>query len=255
MTTIADLLILFLSGLAAGTMIGSVGIGGVILVPLLSYVGGFNIHHAIAAAMFAFLISGITGTLFYAKSRSINWNMAAWLWAGAMPAAFVGALTASVMPKTSLELCLGLLTAVTGLHSLKDQTDPDPDTQGTGQPPAILVAIGAVTGMLSALTGTGGPLVLIPILMWCRVPVLMAIGLSQAIQLPIGALATSGNIYAGTLDLLMGITLGLGISLGTISGGKIAHRLPRGILRRVVSILLIIVGTLILAKLGYNQFG
>jgi len=234
-------------------MIGSVGIGGVILVPLLSYVGGFDIHAAIAAAMFAFLISGATGTLFYARSRSINWNMAIWLWVGAMPAAFVGALAASVMPKMSLELCLGLLAAVTGLHSLKDRTDPD--AQRTQQPPAVLVVIGAVTGMLSALTGTGGPLVLIPILMWCHVPVLMAIGLSQAIQLPIGALATSGNLYAGTLDLLMGITLGAGISLGTISGGKIAHRLPRGTLRRIVSVLLIIVGTLILAKLGYQQFG
>ncbi len=232
-------------------MIGCVGIGGVILVPLLSYIVGVDIHTAIAAAMFAFLISGATGTLLYAKSRSINWNMAAWLWAGAMPAAFAGALAASVLPKTSLELCLGLLTAITGLHSLKERGRPQQETDRQ-PPPAALIAIGAVTGILSALTGTGGPLVLIPILMWCRVPVLMAIGLSQAIQLPIGLLATGGNIYAGSLDLAMGCTLGVGISLGTIGGGKIAHRLPRTILRTIVSILLIVVGSLILLKLGYG---
>lgn len=249
--TIIDLLILLFSGLTAGLMIGCVGIGGVILVPLLSYVGGVSIHTAIAVAMFAFLISGATGTLLYARSRSINWDMAGWLWAGAMPAAFAGALAASVLPKTSLELCLGLLTAITGLRSLIERTDPKEDADQKPPPPA-LIAIGAVTGMLSALTGTGGPLVLIPILMWCRVSVLMAIGLSQAIQLPIGTLATSGNLYAGTLDLAMGVMLGVGISLGTISGGKIAHRLPRAILRRIVSLLLIVVGTLILLKLGYG---
>jgi uncharacterized membrane protein YfcA len=248
-------LVISIFGLAAGTMIGSVGIGGVILVPLLSFVGGIDIHIAIAAAMFAFLISGAVGTLFYAKNQSINWQMAAWLWAGAMPAALIGALTASVLPKTSLELCLGLLTSVTGLHSLRENDGPDSDIRLEPQPPALLVAIGAVTGMLSALTGTGGPLVLIPILMWCRVPVLMAIGLSQAIQLPIGTLATSGNIYAGTLDMMMGIALGAGISLGTISGGKIAHHLPRAMLRRIVSILLIVVGALILAKFAYHHFG
>ncbi|MGI9491569.1 MAG: sulfite exporter TauE/SafE family protein [Geminicoccaceae bacterium] len=253
MATIVDLLILFVFGFAAGTMIGSVGIGGVILVPLLSYVGGIDIHIAIAAAMFAFLISGITGTLFYAKNRSINWQMAAWLWAGAMPAAFIGALTASVLPKTSLELCLGLLTSITGLHSLRGSAGSEKEIHRERQPPVLLVVIGAVTGMLSALTGTGGPLVLIPILMWCRVPVLMAIGLSKAIQLPIGTLATSGNIYAGTLDLMMGIALGAGISLGTVNGGNIAHRLPREMLRRIVSVLLIVVGALILAKLAHHH--
>lgn len=229
-------------------MIGCVGIGGVILVPLLSYVGGIDIRTAIAAAMFAFLISGITGTLVYARNRSIRWDMASWLWAGAMPAAFVGALAASALPKTSLELCLGLLAAVTGLHALKERADPNPDAERTLLPPS-LIAIGAVTGMLSALTGTGGPLVLIPILMWFRVSVLMAIGLSQAIQLPIGMLATGGNLYTGSLDLTMGIMLGVGISFGTIGGGKIAHKLPRMFLRRIVSVLLIVVGTLILLKL------
>lgn len=247
-----DLLTLLLFGLLAGLMIGSVGIGGVILVPLLSYVGGIDLHKAIAAAMFAFLISGATGTLLYARNRSINWGMAAWLWAGAMPAALIGALAASILPTTSLELGLGLLAAVTGLHALREQGDSGMEA-GRGPKPAALIAIGAVTGTLSALTGTGGPLVLIPILMWCRVPVLTAIGLSQAIQLPIGALATAGNLATGSLDLLLGAMLGIGISLGTIGGGKLAHRLPRAALRRIVCLLLIVVGSLILMKLGYGQ--
>lgn len=248
-----EFLLLLLTGLLAGLMIGSVGIGGVILVPILSYVGGIGLHNAIAAAMFAFLISGATGTLLYAKNRSIDAGMAAWLFVGAMPAAFAGALTASVLPTTLLELCLGLLAAITGLHSLKEQGDQSQDAVRKPLLPGALVAIGVVTGILSALTGTGGPLVLIPILMWCRVPVLTAIGLSQAIQLPIGTLATAGNLTTGSLDLTTGVMLGIGISLGTIGGGKLAHRLPRAILKRIVCLLLILVGLSILIKLGYAQ--
>lgn len=232
-------------------MIGCVGIGGVILVPLLAYVGGVDIRIAIAAAMFAFLISGATGTLYYARNRSIRWDMAAWLWAGAMPAAFAGALAASVLPKTLLELGLGLLAILSGLHSLRERGH---STRGADRRlgATTLIVIGAVTGMLSALTGTGGPLVLIPILIWYRAPVLMAIGLAQAIQLPIGTLATAGNLYTGTFDPAMGLALGVGISIGTVCGGQIAHRLPSAVLKRIVSFLLIIVGVLILSRLGMS---
>lgn len=249
-----ELLLLLFTGLLAGLMIGSVGIGGVIVVPVLSYLGGIGLHNAIAAAMFAFLISGVTGTLLYAKNRSIDGMMAAWLFLGAMPAALAGALAASVLPTTSLELCLGLLAALTGLHSLKERGDPSQGSERKPLLPGTLAAIGAATGILSALTGTGGPLVLIPILMWCRVPVLTAIGLSQVIQLPIGMLATAGYFYTGSLDFPTGVMLGIGISLGTIGGGKLAHRLPRTLLKRIVCLLLILVGSSILLKLGYAQF-
>ena len=242
---------LLLSGLAAGLLIGGVGIGGVILVPLLSYLGGVDVHTAIAAAMFAYLISGAVGTLVYAKHRSIRWDMTLPLWLAAMPAALAGALTAGILPGWWLEFCIGLLTAVSGAHSLRQQADPG--REGDARlPKSILAAGGAITGFLSALTGTGGPLVLIPILMWCHLPVLMAIGLAQAIQLPIAALATSGNLYTGSLDLFMGCLVAAGISFGTWGGSKLAHRLPKATLRRIVSSLLVIVGGLILAKLGYT---
>lgn len=221
--------------------------------PLLSYVGGMDVHKAIAAAMFAYLISGAVGTFVYARHRSIRWDMTLPLWLAAMPAALAGALTAGMLASHWLEFCIGLLTITSGLHSLRQEPDASQDDDKT-LPRPTLAASGAITGFLSALTGTGGPLVLIPILIWCRIPVLTAIGLSQAIQLPVAALATSGNAYAGSLDLTMGCLLAFGISLGTFGGGKLAHRLPKMILRRIVSGLLVAVGGLILAKLGHVFF-
>lgn len=248
---IPDLFIHALFGLTAGLLIGCAGIGGVILVPLLSYGSGVDIHTAIAGAMFAYLISGIMGTIVYARHGSIRWDLTATMWLGAMPAAFAGALAASISSTKLLELCLGLLTAFSGIHALIRRGEQD---RTADQPLSrlALASIGAATGFLSSLTGTGGPLVLIPILMWLRLPVLTAIGLSQAIQLPIAALATGGNLYMGTLDLAMGCAIGAGISLGTWGGGKLAHRLPQATLRTTVSLLLILVGGLILLRLGHS---
>src|SRR5690606_17428119 len=63
-----------LRGVAAGALIGCVGIGGVIIVPALVYLLDVPIHVAIAAAMFAFLLSGVVGTAVFARNRSIRWD-------------------------------------------------------------------------------------------------------------------------------------------------------------------------------------
>ena len=94
---------------------------------------------------------------------------------------------------------------------------------------------------------------MIPILMWLQLPVLTAIGLAQAIQLPIAVLATAGNIYAGTLDVVLGLVIGLGIVFGTWGGAWLAHVLPREMLRRIVAILLALVGGTIMAKLVWGM--
>ncbi|KUO58650.1 MAG: hypothetical protein APF80_08890 [Alphaproteobacteria bacterium BRH_c36] len=246
-----DIVTFALFAMTAGLLIGCVGIGGVILVPLLAYAGGVPIHTAIAAAMFSYLVSGAIGTYVFAKNKSIRWDLTAWMWAGAMPAAFLGAVTASVTSGWFLELCIGLLTGASGLNTLLAKSNKDGE-EGSQLGKPALAGIGAFTGFASSLTGTGGPLVLVPILMWLQIPVLTAIGLSQAIQLPIAVLAAAGNIYAGTLDIILGCVLAAGISLGTWGGAKLAHVLPKATLRLIVSVLMVIIGGLILVKIAYG---
>jgi hypothetical protein len=106
----------------------------------------------------------------------------------------------------------------------------------------LLAAIGSVTGFSSALTGTGGPLVLVPILVGLELPVHAAVGIAQAIQLPIAVFATAGHAASGVLDPALGALLGLGIGLGTFVGARIAHALPGASLRTAVSAALVLVG-------------
>src|SRR5262245_61286177 len=115
---IPTVIMLMMLGLLAGLLIGAVGIGGVILVPALVFFGHIPIHTAIAGAMMSYILTGLVGTLLYARAKSIRWDMVGWLWAGAMPAALAGALAANAAPAGLLEVLIGLLTVSSGLHSL-----------------------------------------------------------------------------------------------------------------------------------------
>ena len=113
-----------------------------------------------------------------------------------------------------------------------------------------LLLIGAVTGIASSMSGTGGPLVLIPILLWLHVPVLAAVGLSQVIQLPISAFATAGNVLYGAIDVAVAAALSVLLMVGVWFGARIAHRVSSVALKRFVSLMLLGVGVMMLVKVA-----
>ena len=56
------------------------------------------------------------------------------------------------------------------------------------------ILTGLTCGIGSALTGTGGPLLLMPILVFTEIPTLHALGLAQVMQIPIATMATASNL-------------------------------------------------------------
>jgi uncharacterized protein len=243
---VLDLLWIGLLGLISGLMIGCIGIGGVILVPALFFFADVPIRIGIPAAMAAYILSGIVATAVYAHHKSIRWGMASWLCAGAAPAAFAGAWIVSVVDSRILEACIALLTFLSGLNSLSRQHEAD--ALGTVISNKALLSLGGATGFLSSLTGTGGPLVLVPVLIILRLPVLTAVGLSQAIQLPVAVAATAGNVIYGWVDPVLAGVLAAALTVGSWGGARLAHLLPRPLLRRIVSVVLVVIGTLMMGN-------
>lgn len=232
---------------ATGFMAGCTGVGGVFLVPGLVWGMGIGVHDAIAAVMFAFIASGGVGLWTFARRKSIRWDMAAWLFATATPFAFVGAWTVDQISAKVLQVVLCFLTLSSGLYSLLRPVTLQSGRQIT---PWHLGPIGATTGFLSALTGTGGAVVLMPILLSMRVAPLTAIGLSTAVQFPIAITATLGNILIGNLDFRMGLIMLVTFAPGMRMGAVAAHVLPQEILRRLVTVTLLAVG----AFIGFKTF-
>ena len=240
-------------GLLVGVLIGAIGVGGVLLVPALVYVGGIGIHVAIASVMVAYFFSGTVGSIEYYRQGSIRWADAAWLAAGAMPGAFIGAAAASAVPAFVLELLIAVLIITSALNSLRGKGSPDRTRRALAA--SALFVIGIATGIGSSMSGTGGPLVLIPILLWLHVPVLAAVGLSQVIQLPISAFATAGNILYGAIDLPVAAALSVLLMIGVWFGARIAHRVSGTALKRFVSLMLLAVGVMMLVRVTVHVAG
>ena len=252
MTELVTFLPFAFLGLLVGVFIGCVGIGGVLLVPGLVYLVGMDVQIAIATCMLSYLFSGVVGAVEYARRGSIRWSMALWLCVGAMPGAYLGAATVSVMSARWLEAIIAVLVLLSGAHALGQRT---PDTFRDSQPSgAILAIVGGITGFGSALSGTGGPLVLIPILIWMKLSLLAAVGLSQVIQLPIAALATIGNFQHGEVNVGASLAIAALLVLGVVVGARIAHRLPAGLLKRIVACVLMAVGVAMAIRIIYTTW-
>jgi uncharacterized protein len=227
--------------LVVGLLIGCVGIGGVLLPPALVYVGGLEFHLAAATSAWAFLFCGVAGTLSYSKRRSFDWRMAAWLGAGVVPTAVAGARANVALPEGALMGLLAALMVVTGAEALLRRPVVDQEARRFRAP--TLLAVGAFVGFGSALTGTGGGVLLLPILLLLRTPVRAAVGAGMVVSMPIAVFATAGYAlfatvgYAlyGSVDFVLGTALGLVAVVGVLVGAQIAHVAKAATLRRVVA--------------------
>lgn len=246
--------LILLAGLSVfvGVLIGGVGIGGILLVPILTYILSFDVHVAVAAAMFSYIFSGVVGTVIYAGKRSIQWKMAFWLFASAAPAAFLGAYALSITPADGLKMVIAALVIFAGIHALRGKSNGAQEAPPLT--PAALIATGTATGIGSAMSGTGGPLILVPTLVWMGQPALVAVGLSQAVQVPVAIMATVGNYLYGTVDFAVGGVIALGLIVGVNGGARLAHIVPHAVLQRVVAWVLVAVGIFMIVRIALDVF-
>src|SRR6516164_11587032 len=103
---------LLAAGIAAvllGVAIGATGIGGVLLVPILTLALGIDVKRAIAAALLSYLPGCAVAVVIYARRGSIVWRDAWPLCLAALPAAWVGASAARRVPAGLLEAAIGVL--------------------------------------------------------------------------------------------------------------------------------------------------
>ncbi len=231
--------------LVVGVLIGMVGVGGVLLPPGLVAFGGLTANEATATSTWAFVFTGVVGTIAYAWRGVVPWGMLLRLSIGVVPAAFVGALVNATLPASVVLLGLAALTIFVGVHQLR----PGSARAVAAEPgAAALVAIGAFVGFGSALTGTGGPVLLVPILLTIGVAPLRAVAVSQAVQLPVVVSGSVGYFQTGLVDVRLGTLLGILAAVGTLVGAVVATRIHAEGLRKIVAVACIAAGLFLIVR-------
>ncbi len=250
----SELAWLLLTAVGVGTLIGAVGIGGILLIPALSAFAGLPIHAAMATALFTFAFTGIAGTAMFQRRGSIDWKITRPVLLGAAVFSFAGAWVNSLTGPGMLAILLAGVIIFAGVYTLAAWHGmPHPAFHGRWRSQKILLLVlGAVVGFGSGLTGVGGPALSVPLMVLCGFPALTSIGTSQVIQIVAAISGTLGNLQYGTIDFGIAATVILLEIAGVLLGARIAHAVNAALLRKFVAMLCIAVGVALIAhELGW----
>lgn len=149
---------------------------------------------------------------------------------------------------------------VAGLVSNPPETTEPAETlalgTGTGLSAVMVqVVVGGITGFGSALTGTSGPVVSMPMLLLLRWPIRMSLGSAQAVQLPIASASTLCYIILrpGTITWELAVAIALGLAPCAALGAVIAHKVPEAMLKLIVSSVLVLSAVILVTKLLLDE--
>jgi hypothetical protein len=115
----------------------------------------------------------------------------------------------------------------------------------------LLVVFGFCAGLLGALTGIGGGVLLTPILaLHFGIPIRQAIGTSLVAVITTSAASSSVHLQRHTTDIRLGMTLELATSFGAAVMAYLVSYFNRGVLEGLFAAFLLYSSILILSKQG-----
>jgi uncharacterized membrane protein YfcA len=228
-------------GLVAGIGITAVGPGGVLVTVGLFVLTDLSPAAVAGTAIVTHVATGTLGTLAYWRSgqlrRPPTRRAAAQLAAAAVVGTPLGVLVNGAVSGPGFAVLLAAAVAATGLLVLVRERRVGPPV---GHPPAAVVAaVGIAVAAASGLFGIGGPMLAVPLLVVCGMPVLDALGAAQVQSIVIASVGTVGYAAQGAIDWPLAVAVGVPELVGVLIGWRVAHAVPTHRLRLALAAALI----------------
>ena len=264
---VLSLLCFTLIGLFAGVMAGLLGIsGGVITIPLLvtvfSFIGfdqAHMMHTAIGTSFASMLCNAFASANAHRKRDGIVAELLAPLAPGIVLGVIFGSTIAHSLKGQTLQLIFAVFECMVGVYFFLPNAIKRGDPKIPSRP--FLTCFGVIVGMISSILGIGGGMITMPMFLSFRIPTKLAIGTSSGAVLITTLLGASSYLLWGLNSPEQNDSLGyiylpafICISLATLVaapyGAKLAHTLPKMLLRRIFAFVLIGTGLL----MAYESF-
>lgn len=230
--------ILILSSFVAALISGAAGFGGaLLLLPVATACVGAEI--AVPVLTLAQLIGNISrmGT----GLKQIKWDSVGWFCLTALPLSALGAFGFSVLPKDIVTRCIGAALILLVIFKVKKIFELK------GNKRTLLIG-GAITGGLSGLAGSGGPI---------GAAVFLSLGLPPVAYIASEATTATAMHILKTIvysklasmnlqALLIGLIMGAAMIAGTLVANKFIKNMEKDKFQKYVAILLCIVGAYML---------
>ena len=189
--TVTSFLFFVLAGSVVGFFAGFFGVGGgILMVPLLIFSYEYSgvspsilTHLAIGTSLFVIIFASIMSTYQHNRQRTIHWRAVLIIGFSSALTALGTARFAAALRGKHLQVVFAMIVVIAVIRMLTEsQIEAQKKLEITSQPRAIsLAGIGLATGVVSALGGVGGGLVIIPMMYnLLNYPLKLAIGTSSA---------------------------------------------------------------------------
>jgi uncharacterized protein len=244
----------------AGILAGLLGVGGgLIIVPALVFilpaqgVDPAHIQHiALGTSLATIVFTAISSLRAHHGRGAVIWPIVFKISPGILVGTFMGSWLAARLSAYFLKgffvVFLYYVAAQLIMNIKPKPTRGLPGWLGFG-------VAGLVIGVFSSWVGIGGGTLSVPLMLWCNVPVIAAIGTSAAIGLPIALSGSAGYAVGGwSLAGLPSPNLGfiylpamIGVALVSMLtaplGARLAHAWPPERVKKIFAVLLFLVAT------------
>ena len=229
-------------GIGAGLLSGLFGVGGgILVVPALVMVLGFDQRRASGTSLGAVLPISIASLITHWSQDNVDWSVALWLSIGAIGGAIYGTKLIHVLPRKTLGYMFAAVLVVTAIR-LYIPTEADGRDTITFLTAVAMIAVGFATGVLAGLLGIGGGVVMVPamIVLFSEIPVI-AKGTSAAVIIPTSIMGTIRNRKSKNIDMRVAAIVGVAGIPTAIVGGIIADVMDDTVSNALFATLVLIV--------------
>lgn len=255
-----------LLGSFVGVMAGLFGIGGGgIMVPVLTTLFVMQgvpvdqvVHLALGTSMASIIFTSISSMRSHHANGAVMWKIVKSIAIGIIIGTFLATFIASKINSLYLAIFFSAFMAYTSLKMFLNKP-PQSNKQISGNKEIFLV--GTSIGAISALVSIGGGTLTVPYLVSRNIDIKKAVGTSSAIGLPISIAGTIGYLVNGWPSsswdtYTLGFVYIPGVLLISITsfftapyGAKLVQYLPVATLKKVFSLLLILLSIKMLTSI------
>jgi len=208
------------------------------------FFGGLSTHEAMATALFSFFFTGLVGTFIYQRYGSIDWKITIPVLVSSFFSSYAGAHVNSLSSARQLDSILALVIIFSSLYSIF----PSAKKAGLAQRLEergniwLLLGLGVFIGFICGMTGAGGGIVSIPVMLIAGYATMPTIATSQALQSIISFSGSASNLHNGFVNFSIVWWVTACELAGVLIGVRIAHAVPVAKLKKAVTAFCLIIG-------------
>ena len=239
-------LIVVAANLVVGAFVGLTGVAGFLL-PIV-YTGplAMGVTEGLALSFAAFIVSGALGSVNYKKAGNLDIPFGIRLSIGSLAGAILGVKLNLVIPESVVKVILYVVVLLSGISILlrKDKKDGD-GKKGyvISEHLAATLALGFVTGAVCALSGAGGPVLVMPLLVVLGIGIRTAVGVALFNSVFIGIPACIGYMMQCDVTSILPVMAAALVfhGLGVIYGSRNAVKINQDLLKKGIAVFSILI--------------